>query len=175
MSNTPMLYIFIDESGDTGNPTHKGTSKDYAICACICTDKNIEYLSKQILDILKYINKKEIKYSRLSDREKIFVVSRIDTLNIEHREFYYKKSGRLLLGDLLKYVFESVVCQVNVLAVTKIKVIIDGDENAYYRKLYSSILDKYFKKYTLKFGNSLKVPMLQVADVYVGLCRKGRG
>jgi hypothetical protein len=145
-----MFYLFIDESGDTGNPGPQGTSKDFAMSICMCTDEQIERLSKEVLKICSKIKKKEIKYSRLSEADKMYVTKGINKLGIEHYAQYYKKTARLN------------------------KAVIDGDENSHHRKIYTYILDRYFDRFTLKFGNSQKTPMLQVADVYAGICRKNK-
>jgi ribosomal protein S4E len=170
-----MLYIFIDESGDTGNIKHMGTSSGFSMCACLCVDTQIDFVNREIEQILLYIKKKEIKYSKLSDVHKKFVVKKLKHLPITCYSYYYHKDNILCKDALLTHVFESVIMQVLPMSGARIKIVIDGRENARYRKIYSNVLDKYIKKYILKFADSIKTPMLQIADVYAGICREKKG
>ncbi len=78
-----MIYIFIDESGDTGNPEIIGTTKSFSMCATICYSENIEFLSEEIKKFILKIDKKEIKYSKLSEKQKSLASNYLNKLEIE--------------------------------------------------------------------------------------------
>lgn len=169
-----MMYIFIDESGDTGNPEKEGTSSDFSMSACICDKAVLKESNDFIVFILDKLKRKEIKYSKLSKKDKDFVTLKLKKLDIKVKTVYFKKKYDLYTEHLLKYSFDELICKLNIHKDEKVKIIVDGLENSYYRKLYSKILDKYFDRYTLYLKNSQKTPMLQVADFYAGLARVRR-
>ncbi len=165
-----MLYVFIDESGDTGKPKQEGSSASFCMSVCICSDKDIEKLSLKILALVAHIGKKEIKYSKLSRDHKIYVIKEIEKLKIKSYCVYSSKNG-VYLNSLLKDTFQDLVQKLAQHKEEKVKFIIDGEENSFYRKIYTDVISMYFKKYTLKFANSRKTPLLQVADMYAGMRR----
>lgn len=166
-----MIYIFIDESGDTGNPSIIGTTNSFSMCAVICYIENIEFLSNEIKKLVIDLKKKEVKYSKLSDRQKILVGKYFSKLEIEKICTYENKKSNSYNENLLKTSFENLLREIKIDKIIKLKFVVDGDENAYYRKTYTKIIEKYFTNFTLKFGNSIKTPMLQVADFYAGEIR----
>lgn len=165
------MYIFIDESGDTGNTDKEGTSSDFSMSACICDKLVLKEYNDFIISILDKLKRKEIKYSKLSKKDKDYVILKFKKLDVKIQTVYFKKKYNLFTENLLKHSFNELISKLNIDKKQKVKVVVDGLENSYYRKLYSKILDKYFDRYTLYLKNSQKTPMLQVADFYAGLAR----
>lgn len=167
-----MVYIFIDESGDIGTPTLSVNSKDFSLCASICKSEDIEVLNNKLKKFIHNLNKKEIRFSRLSKKEFPNVKSFIEKLEIGHFLAYRKKTeiyhGKSFLGDILK----ELMVAIPTFPKEKIVIFIDGTENAQMRKLCTPIIRKRFPKATLKFANSIKTPLIQVADFYAGQRRK---
>jgi hypothetical protein len=166
-----MLYIFIDESGDIGNPKKEGTSSDFSMCACVCKKELIDKIDNIVFLTLSNINKTEIKYSKLSKKYKKIIKSIFKKFDINIKTVYLVKRNNFHADNLLKNSFDLLISGLKIDKKEKVKIIIDGMENSHYRKIYSKILNKYFDKYVLYFRNSHKTPMLQVADFYAGLCR----
>lgn len=167
-----MIYVFIDESGDVGDPNNKVNSRDFSMAACIAYSENIEYLSNQIKESIFRAKKKEFKFSKMSENEVKKLKSFLTKLDIEYVMIYKSKTSYHFGQSLLKQVFEELINSLNIYKGEKIKVFVDGIENAYYRKIYEKILRKNFTHVVLRFANSQKTPMIQVADFYAGYCRR---
>lgn len=167
-----MVYIFIDESGDIGTPTLSVNSKDFSLCASICNSEGIEEINDKIKKFVHDLNKKEIRFSRLSKKEFLNVKRYIEKLEISHFLAYRKKTelyhGKPFLRDTLK----ELMVAIPIFPKEKIVVFVDGTENAQIRRLYTPIIRSRFPKATLKFANSIKTPLIQVADFYAGQRRK---
>lgn len=167
-----MIYLFIDESGDIGNPEVLGNSRDFSLACCIGYIENIDYLSHEIQKMKLRLKKKEIKFPRLSSKEIILMHQFLKKLEVEKFSVYSTKT-KINYGPLfLKGVIFELMVLISIRKNEKIKVFIDGPDNAYYRKIYEPIIKKKFPRAVVKFANSMKTPMIQVADFYAGHRRK---
>lgn len=167
-----MLYIFIDESGDIGNPNTRGNSRDFSLAACLCSSYNIEYFMKKINQLRVRLKKKELKFSKISIREKNIANDYIQRLFIEHYSVYRIKSNNHYGPDFLKDVFRELLLTIPEIKTEKVKVFVDGNENSHFRKIYEPPIRIRLPKATLHFANSIKTPLIQVADFYAGQRRK---
>lgn len=167
-----MIYIFIDESGDSGLIDELGTTSDFAMAACICYTENIELLNTKISKFRSRIKKKEIKFSKLSSKEMRLTKEFFGSLKIEHVTTCTEKTNYEHSRDLLHDTFENLISKIKITKKENITVFIDGTENAYFRKIYEPIIRKKFSRVTLKFANSMKTPMIQAADFYAGYMRR---
>ncbi len=167
-----MIYIFIDESGDIGNPETLGNSKDFSLAACICDSNDTEELSEEITKFGIRLKKKEIKFSKMSRQETPIIKSLLAKTSIVQVSAYGLKTkwhhGKMFLQNIFKELVEKLPIDDN----EKVKVFMDGSENAFFRKIYEPIIRKRFPNATLRFANSLKKPLIQVADFYAGQRRK---
>jgi len=164
-------YIYIDESGDIGDPRKKGASLDFSMSACVCKKENILKISCLVHELVVGVNKREIKFSKSTKKEKTYILKHLNRLHLNIKSVYFKKN-RFLYKDILEISFEELIKKINIDHILPVKVIIDGDENKFYRKIYTKILKRYFKNFKLKFANSVKTPLLQVADFYAGYERE---
>lgn len=167
-----MVYIFIDESGDIGNPAILENSKDFSLAACVCDNEKIDYLISQIKQFNTKFKKKEMKFSKFSKTERVLCKKFLKNLTIKNSSVYRKKSLTNYGDSFLKSTFQELINNINISTKGKLKVFIDGTENAHFRKIYEPILRKKFPKATLQFANSIKTPLVQVADFYAGYRRR---
>ena len=167
-----MIYVFIDESGDSGEISENGSTSDFTMAACICYGENIDYLNSEIKRLSIRLRKKEIKFSKLSQEDVVIVKGFFKKLQIEHIVIYSRKTINYHGDILLRGIFQELVSNIKITKKEKVKFFIDGSENAYYRKIYEPIIRKYFSHALLKFANSIKAPMIQVADFYAGHRRR---
>ncbi len=167
-----MVYLFIDESGDTGNPAIVENSKDFSLAACVCGNEDIDHLITQVKRLNTRLKKKEIKFSKLSAKEKIISKEFLRKLSFETYTTYSRKTLTNYGGTFLRNTFEELVSKINTDKKGKVKVFMDGTENAHFRKIYEPIIRKRFPKAVLQFANSIKTPLIQVADFYAGQRRK---
>jgi len=166
-------YIYIDESGDIGDPKRKGSSLDFSMAACICDKGDILNINMFVNNLIIRIKKKELKYSKMSKEDRIYILSMLNKLNLNIKSVYFKKN-KFKHKDILEISFNELIKLIKVDKKHKIKVIIDGDENKFYRKIYTNILKIYFKNFKIKFANSAKTPLLQVSDFFAGYEREKR-
>lgn len=167
-----MIYIFIDESGDTGNPRIPTNSKDFCLGACICNLNDVDEKTQETEKFTLSLNKKELRFSKLSEKEKMLTKKFMEKLGVKNFSAYSRKTrqyyGENLLRNLVRELFESI----DVSTTERVKVFLDGTENAFFRKIYESCLRAKFPDSTLRFANSIKKPLIQVADFYAGKRRK---
>jgi hypothetical protein len=169
-----MIYVFIDESGDTGEIHVPGASQDFVMAGCFCYLDHVDIFSGQIKEIIEKTKKKELKYSKMNKSEIDFMTKFIETRNINHISVYTEKTPFYYGDKLLSNCFTELLDRIpiNQSGVEKIKIFIDGKENAKLRKIYEPIMRKRFPRSTLKFANSLKTPLIQIADFCAGYRRK---
>lgn len=167
-----MIYIFIDESGDPGELHEPGATADFAMAACVCYSENIDEINNQIKNFTTRLKKKELKFSKFSSQEAGLMKKFLKKLNLEYFSVYTKKTAAFHGDRLLKSVFHDLVQSITVATQGKVKIFIDGFENAYFRKIYEPILRKKFPRSVMKFANSIKTPLIQVADFYAGYRRR---
>lgn len=170
-----MIYVFIDESGNLGRPGQGMTSDDFSMVAIICPSQDIEFLIDKVKRLVIRIKKKEIKFSKLSTKEVRITNKFLDNLNIKYVAVYSNKTDFSYGEMLLRKVFSELILNIKISQKEKIKVFIDGTENAYFRKIYEPVVRKKFPRASVKFANSIKTPMIQVADFYAGYYRKSKG
>jgi hypothetical protein len=93
-------------------------------------------------------------------------------LGINHISSYTLKSefnhGKSLLKNILDDLLRKIVLEKE----CRVKVFVDGTENAFFRKIYEPVIRKRFPGASLRFANSMKKPMIQVADFYAGYRRR---
>lgn len=166
-----MLYFFIDESGDSGEIHHPGSSPDFAMAACVCDSEYVEHAKGIIRKLILRLRKAEIKFSKLSWKEVPIAKRSFDSLSINNYSVYASKTSKYYSKNLIEDVFSELIQKINVNRNEKVKVFVDGSENAYFRKLYEPIIRKKFPGAVLRFANSMKTPMVQVADFYAGYRR----
>ena len=168
-----MYYIYIDESGDSGDPKKTGSSFDFSMSACICNKNDILDISSKVNDLIEFINKKELKYSKISKKDKVYSLKYINKLNLNIKSVYFNKN-KFIHKDIVEISFEELIKRLGLDRKSTLKFVIDGDENKFYRKMYSKIIKRYYKHFKIKFANSVKTPLLQVADFYAGHKRENR-
>lgn len=167
-----MIYIFVDESGDYGGESNHGASSDFSMAAVICYTGNIDILSRDIIALRDKLNKKEIKFSKLSQNEIVLITRFLSTTNIENYSIYTEKTKNYFGERLLKNSFTELLDRVDVSSLEKVKIIIDGVENRALRKIYEPIMRKRFTRSVLRFANSQKTPLIQIADFCAGHRRR---
>jgi hypothetical protein len=166
-----MYYIYIDESGDSGDPKKKGSSLDFSMSACICGKNYVSDISSKVSDLILLLNKKELKYSKISKKDKLYSLTYLNKLKLNIKSVYFKKN-RFIHKDIFEISFEELIKRLDIDKKSTVKFIIDGDENKFYRKMYEKIIKRYYKNFKLKFANSVKTPILQVSDFYAGYERE---
>lgn len=167
-----MVYIFIDESGNLGKIGNGMSSTDFSMVAIVCPSQNIDLFIDRVKLLITKIKKKELKFSKLSTKEIITTYNFLEKLNLNYTSVYYKKTSIHYGEVLLKEAFNNLISKIEIPKNEKIKVFIDGTENAYFRKIYEPIIRKKFTRVTMKFANSMKTPIIQVADFYAGYRRR---
>lgn len=166
-----MYYILIDESGDIGNPKIEANSKDFTLAAFICSTQNIEHLSEQVTQLKTRLKKKEIKYSKLSQKE-IQIVEEFLKENPIITISVYAAKDQVYGKEFLKNLFKELIEKIPVSHHLKTKFFIDGTENAFFRKLYTPLIKSKFSKSSLHFANSINKSLIQIADFYAGKRRR---
>jgi hypothetical protein len=169
-----MLYLFGDESGNLGLPHGDGNSEDFAICLLECHENDIGKVSDKIDALRKSVGKKEIKFNKLSGKDRYKVFKELRKINLKFTTIYTKKP---IFFNSLDF-FAANITEIIIVAEAKfpdnskkIKVVYDGIENSRIRKVIETCLKKTLTKFSLSFGNSEKIPLLQAADFYAGLSR----
>ncbi len=167
-----MIYILIDESGDIGNPENSANSKDFALSACICDSKNMDKVSEHVEKFVIRLKKKELKFSKMSPSEIRITKLFLSSLTIDHVSVYFVKNKTFHGKYFLEIIIRDLLNKIEIDPTEKVKLFIDGVENKFYRKIYESAMRKRFPKSQLKFANSIKKPLIQVADFYAGHTRR---
>lgn len=169
-----MIYVFIDESGDIGNPEKPESSKDFSMAACICTSEHLDNMSEQVAKFAENLRMKELKFSKMSAAEKRSVASFLKKSGIYHVSACATKKYFYHGTELLRVIFKDLVQTIEIDSSQKVKFFIDGTENSLLRKVYEPIIRERFPGAMLRFANSIKRPMIQVADFYAGQARKSK-
>lgn len=167
-----MRYLFIDESGDIGDPLVVGNSQDFCLGVCVCSLENLEEVNLKVRKLMVHLKKKELRFSKLSSRDVVISKEFFKNLGIEYYTQYMRKSVSHQNDIFLKKVFGDLIYSMDKVESEKVVVFIDGTENAYFRKIYEPIIRKKFPRATVKFANSMKTPLIQVADFYAGYRRR---
>jgi hypothetical protein len=168
-----MIYLFDDESGNFGSLDMKAGSEGLSISMIICDDENIDEIQKKIENLRSKIKKEEIKFKKLSNKERKLVFEEFRQMRIKFYSVYRVKTKQYVFELFLKDLYESLCinAHINKFRSKKVTIFYDGIENGRLRKYLEYVLEKYLIKYSLKFGDSLKFPLLQAADFYAGLSR----
>ncbi len=167
-----MIYVFIDESGDIGNPEVRGNSQDFSLAACICRQEDIEAAMTSIKKLRIRLKRKEIKISKLSSQEIRIVNNHFKELKFEHVSVYGNKNNHFHGRQFLKHMVSELMTLSGIDSREKVKVFVDGNENAFFRKIYAPTIKKHFPHSVLKFVDSIKTPLIQAVDFYAGQRRR---
>jgi hypothetical protein len=163
------LYIYIDESGDTGIKFDKGSSRFFVLALVHIKDTNLQKIYQELFNIILSlkINSEELKFSKTSFKNKRLFFKNIKKLDFIADIFIFNKQMK---KDYSYYVLKC-VNSLNINSKFKeILVTIDGiDENILTHQDVKQIKKVFKSKVKIIFCNSIKNIFLQLADMLAGL------
>jgi len=175
------MLAFIDESGDTGLKTNRGSSQ-YFVIAIALFDKNSEALAcDQRIESLKHELRiksyQEFKFSKSSKKQRVAFLETVRKYSFSYYGVVINKDPKKLYGvgfkvkeSFYKYasslVFENAKSQLK-----HATVVIDGSGSREFKKQFTTYLkkkvgSKLIKK--VKIQDSRKNNLIQLADMVVG-------
>lgn len=170
-------YIFIDESGDTGSITKRGSSKIFVMSAVYFTDKLATLFAVEKLKNLKrqlnLTDSYEFKYHRSKKhvKEAFFKVAmnmdcRLFSLIVEKNSTEPTLNYSDCLGYLLNHVRNYLVSDTSGLLI-----IIDGEGSNRYLNDIKKTLKKILSdtRMEIRYSNSKNDELIQIADMISGL------
>lgn len=171
------VYIFIEESGDFGMKHLIGSSRFVVVVALVF--KDIMELERCKLDMqnlklsLKLSNKFEFKFSKLNNKIRKIVLSKLGTC---HCDIYYAcQDKNNFIGtsvDLYFHMYRDLLKKLSILD-HSIYIEIDGVLDRRKKEETISFLRKILGKNRVKitFVNSKNSPLIQFADMIAGSVR----
>jgi len=182
------MLVFIDDSGDPGFKTKKGSSSHFVI-ACVIFDDNrdAEEAANKIREFRRSLNwheKSEFKFNKLKKRLRLDFLTTVERSNFRVRAIIVDKSQIRSLElknnthSFYNYMIKEVLCHSNG-GIRDAKIRLDGHgdhaykkaANAYFRKqvnLSASIIKE------LKFVDSKNDNLIQLADMVAGAIFRSR-
>lgn len=162
------LYIYIDESGDTGIKFDKGSSRFFVLALVFVKKDEMESVSRDVELIVSdiYENKSELKFSKTSFKNKIIFFKFIKKVNFEARVCIFNKSNLDISYE--EYIIRSLRESVNLNK--KYIVYIDGLNKKNFSEKSISMIKKSFRNIKkVQLLDSKKNYLIQLADMIVGL------
>lgn len=167
--NTKRIFIFVDESGDIGDPQHHRSSKHFSINILLTTDTGIKELERLVSSFRFYAGyTKELKDMKHKTGQQVIVqsfekivldgLSKLFTLEIDKTSSYFQRLRKQTRNDLtnkyrlrnflLRISLEYIVQVEKLSNVSPIEVVID-------RYLNNEVLEQVLKQYLMSPDNKL--------------------
>jgi hypothetical protein len=157
------IYIYIDESGDTGLKRNQGSSEFFVVALVIITHDSLFDISKTLQNLIGY---KEIKFSKSSSKDKSKFFEGIKSLDFNANIFVFNKIQlKLSYEEYLVYTLKE-----SLDADHTYSVFIDGlNKNSFSGKSIEKIKRNFKNINRVYLIDSKKNYMIQLADMLAGL------
>ena len=159
------LYLYIDESGDTGIKFEKGSSVLFVLSIVIILEKNDTKLNT----IFKKLNldSREIKFSKTSFKNKMLFFEGLKNLDFESEVFVFKKKRKINYMDYISVALNYTALHTKT---KEVLITIDGlSENVIKNSDIKNIKLITKVKTKIIFIDSTKSIFLQLSDMLAGL------
>ena len=172
------MLVFIDESGDPGFKTTKGSSPNFVTTMVIFDDHSVAKRTQQaIVNLRAELRvKPEFKFSKLYSAHRDRFFDEMAGYSFRTRSVVVQKE--LIYSDALRTVKESFykffirnMLQHDGGALRGAKVVIDGSGDRQFKKAFRAYLRKNLDKGAvekLDLKDSVKDPLVQLADMVAG-------
>ena len=157
------LYIYIDESGDTGLKLNKGSSSFFIVALVIVKSGDLTDLSNTLRNIIGH---KEIKFSKSNLKDKVRFFDKIKFLSFEGNIFVFNKViNKLNYEESITYSLQYTL-QKNYIY----SVFIDGlNKNSFSGQSINNIKKSFKNIDKIYLIDSKKNYLIQLADMLAGL------
>ncbi len=181
------MIVFIDESGDPGFKTAKGSSPHFVIALIIFDEElDAEEAALKIKKLRKRLNKSdrfEFKFSRCGREIRAAFLNEINTVNFRIRAIVFEKesiySAHLRSNKESFYNFSlRQVLEHNNNTIKNAKIRLDGRGERFFRRELSVYLRRSLNSQTknvmknLRFRDSKNDVLIQMADMIAGTIRR---
>ncbi len=180
------MLIFIDESGDTGFKIGRGSSRYFILCLIVFNNDNeAQKVTNIVVDLKETLRKTshfEFKFNKVSESESSMFFNH--TLNSDFKVFALvfdktKWSNIKNFSQTDKFFYFALVVLIQIFNTKFIKAKVRLDKFGEKQELRK--LEQYLKRniynykeliIEIKFKDSKKDVLIQLADMYAGLIRK---
>lgn len=161
--------IYIDESGDTGIKTDKGSSLYFIISLVLVDHDESLKIKEQLFNIINKLNikPKEIKFSKTSFKNKILFFNNIQNIDFKSYVFIFNK----LKKEKYSYYIMKSLQLINLNKdYSELLIVVDGiDVNILDNKNIKEIKRIFNIKTYIVFIDSSKNVLIQLSDMLAGL------
>ena len=172
------MLVFIDESGDTGLRTENGSSRYFVIAMVIFKDKKDSQYTRQVVQKYKISIRKsnELKFSKESEPRRIAFLNAVEECPFSVEYLVLDKNNKESVSILreTKVNFNAhLMCEALLSSsIRSAHILIDNESGSLkYRGYIHRVC--YAQKESLQFIDSIKDPLIQLADMVAGAIRAG--